>query len=164
MKRAIPSIAVLAAIVAAVPSSAAKPEPWATVNICDTPGHPNQMGVRASMLGNGTRQRMYMRFRALFFNSNGKWENVKGPGLSKFIYAGSAKFANRQAGYTFSFSRPSGASRFVLRGLVAFEYRERKKGRERLVRRFREYTKGGYPAARGGDPPGYATGVCEIRP
>ena len=164
MKKLIPLAAVLLAALAVNPSQAAKPQAWATVNICDTPKHPNQMGVRASMAGNGTRQRMYMRFRAQFFNSKGEWENVRGPGLSKFILAGSARFANRQAGYTFSFTPPSGGARFVLRGLVAFEYRERKDGRERVVRRFRKNTKGGYSLAKGGDPPGYSNGVCEIRP
>ncbi len=155
----------MVAAVAVAPAGAAKPQAWATVNICDTPGHPNQMGVRANMPGNGKRQKMYMRFRAQFFSADGKWEDVKGPGLSRWIYAGSARLANRQAGYTFSFSPPSRSTRFVLRGLVAFEYREKKKGeRERVVRRFRKNTKGGYPLARGGDPPGYSNGVCEIRP
>ena len=50
------------------------PDLWATVNICDTLRHPDQMGVRASMPGDGTHERMFMRFRAQFLNATThKW-------------------------------------------------------------------------------------------
>lgn len=166
-RRAVPAVLALTLALGAggAHAASAPAKPWATINICDTGDHADQMGVRASMPGNGKRQRMYMRFQAQFFSSKGKWQNVRGAGRSKWIYAGSARFAERQAGYTFSFTPPRGGGRFVLRGLVAFEWRERRRGRrDRVVRRLRRNTKGGFPLARGGDPPGYSSGVCEIRP
>ena len=50
---------------------------WATVNICDTERYPNMLGVRASMPGNGTRQTMWMRFRATYFDrATETWRDV----------------------------------------------------------------------------------------
>jgi hypothetical protein len=147
---------------------AAKPDRlWATVNICDTLRFPNQMGVRASMPGNGTRERMYMRFRAQFFNATkNKWFNVKGNADSGWVLAGSARFVSREAGWTFSFSAPAAGSSFTLRGLVNFQWRVRKrvhgKLRTVIVRRSREITQGGQKSPVGADPPGYSSGTCAI--
>lgn len=158
-RRCLPSLLLLALC---APAQATPPTLWATVNICDTAGHPDQMGVRASMPGNGSRQRMYMRFRAQFFGG-GKWHDVKGNGLSPWILAGSAKYVSRQAGYTFKFDPPKGSARFVLRGVVSFEWRATKKGRTKVRRKATRNTKGGYSFAGGGDPRGYSAGTCEIR-
>jgi hypothetical protein len=75
MRRA-PIIALLAAAAAAAPTAAsarvpAPPPVWATVNVCDTAAHPNQMGVRGSMPGLARRSRMYLRFRVQFRNTDG---------------------------------------------------------------------------------------------
>ena len=56
------SAVLTACIVAATAAAAegrAKPRPlWATVNVCNTPKSPHQMGVRAQMWGDGTRERI----------------------------------------------------------------------------------------------------------
>ena len=162
---------VLPAALVAIPSAAAAPPPkdlWATVNICDTLAHPDRMGVRASMPGNGTRERMFMRFHAQYYDgSTNKWFDVKGIAASGWLYAGSARFRVRQAGYTFSFMAPKSGSAFVLRGVVDFQWRavrRTRSGNRRVVvvRTLRANTKGGHPAA-GADPPGYSSGICEIR-
>ena len=41
---------------------------WATVNICDSPDYNNVIGIRASMPGNGTGQRMLMHFSAEYYD------------------------------------------------------------------------------------------------
>jgi hypothetical protein len=157
-----------AAIAPTANALAAKPDRlWATVNICDTLRFPNQMGVRASMPGNGTRERMYMRFRAQFLNTTkNKWFNVKGNADSGWVLAGSARFVSREAGWTFSFSAPAAGSSFTLRGLVNFQWRVRKrvhgKLRTVIVRRSREITQGGKKSPVGADPPGYSSGTCDI--
>ena len=163
--------AVLVSIFAAAGDASAAPPPkglWATVNICDTIAHPDQMGVRANMPGNGTRQRMYMRFHAQFYNATRKqWFNVKGSGVSRWIYIGNARVTERQGGYTFSFAPPRSGGAFVLRGVVDFQWRIKrrtKSGHRRtvVVRTLHANTKGEHPSD-GADPQGYSSGTCEIR-
>ena len=139
------------------------PTLWATVNICDTLRHPDQMGVRASMPGNGKRQRMWMRFHAQFFDSStNTWSDVKTGGVSPWILAGSALFRTRQAGYTFTFKAPAAGSSFTLRGAVDFQWRGKRHGHTIVVRRAQANTKGGVKSTDGADPPGYSSGLCTI--
>ena len=162
-----------AAVLAGSTPAGAGPPPkalWATVNICDTFDHPNQMGVRASMPAGGRRQRMYMRFHAEFYNPAKKeWFKVKGSGVSRWIYVGSGRRETRQAGYTFSFMPPKPGATYVLRGVVDFQWRVRRRRRHHrhrrrtvVVRTLHANTKGEHPAD-GADPPGYSSGTCEIR-
>jgi hypothetical protein len=165
------AVAVAVALLPAGAQGATSPSKylWATINICDTLQHPNQMGVRASMPGNGEHQRMYMRFQAQFYNEATKrYQNVLGSGLSGWIYAGSARYRFRQAGFTFSFDPPAPGANFTLRGLVSFQWRARqrtKSGHRRwvVVRKLRRVTKGGREGVHGADPPGFSSGVCQIR-
>jgi hypothetical protein len=162
---AVASLVVVCALVASGTASAA-PRPadlWATVNICDTLQHPNQMGVRASMPGNGTRERMWMRFHAQFYDTTKKhWFNVKGNGMSNWILAGSARFRTREVGWTFAFAAPAPGSTFTLRGVVDFQWRLKRKKRTIVVRSATANTKGGFKSTTGADPPGYSNGVCSI--
>src|SRR3954462_8225745 len=111
--------AITALVLLLAPVAHAKPakDLWATVNVCDTPKSPNQMGVRARMPGDGTRRRMYMRFTAQF-RSAGKWRMVSGHGRSKWMLAGSARFQNEEIGYTFGFDPPPSGRSYLMRGLV----------------------------------------------
>jgi hypothetical protein len=164
-------LALAGALALGVPAAAAPPPKnlWATVNICDTLAHPNQMGVRASMPGDGRRhERMFMRIQAQFYNpSNKRWLNVKGSyANSGWIRVGSARVRVRQAGYTFLIPANAGQS-FVLRGVVDFQWRARHRtrtGNRRwvVVRELHANTKGQHPSAEA-DPPGYSSGTCEIR-
>jgi hypothetical protein len=140
---------------------------WATVNICDTLRFPNQMGVRASMPGDGTRKRMYMRFRAQFFNATkDTWVTVKGNADSGWVLAGSARYVSREAGWTFSFTPPAAGSTFTLRGVVTFQWRQTKRVHGKLrtvvVKRSRLVTQGGQKSPVGADPPGYSAATCDI--
>src|SRR3712207_9424911 len=70
-------LAALAALMLAPGLAAGKNKNlWATVNICDTVRHPDRMGLRARMPGNGTNQRMYMRFVAQYGDGK-RWRRVK---------------------------------------------------------------------------------------
>jgi len=172
MRRLIVPIFAAAALLAPAASQAA-PRPgdlWATVNICDTVRHPDRMGVRASMPGTGRRGNMYMRFRAQFFDrSADTWTEVRGSGLSRWIYVGSSRFKTRQAGYTFAFNAPSTGSSFVMRGRVEYQWQEYRRSRRThrlrnvIVRRAQANTRAGHPSTVGADPQEYSASLCEVR-
>src|SRR3954453_6307150 len=103
------SVVMASCAAAALPARAAKrpKDLWATVNVCDTSVHDNMMGVRASMPGDGDHTKMYMRFVAQYdARARRRWSEVKGSGVSKWVYVGSGIYARRQAGYTFAFDAP----------------------------------------------------------
>ena len=59
-------------------------DPWATVNVCDTTGAPNTIGIRASMPGSrsGTEER-HMRFVVQYFSrDDDRWHRVAAGGDS----------------------------------------------------------------------------------
>jgi hypothetical protein len=148
-------------VTAALPASAAKrpKDLWATVNVCDTTVHDNMMGIRASMPGDGERTRMYMRFVAQYYDrARQLWSDVKGSGVSKWIYVGSGIYARRQGGYTFAFDPPASGKTFVLRGAVDYKW---VKGR-RIVRTAHLLTKSGHPNTEGADPPTFSASTCQI--
>lgn len=176
MRPLLAAVCASAALLALAPAPAgAKPRPrnlWATVNVCDTESQPNSMGVRARMPGDARRKRaqMYIRFRAHWFSeAEGIWHNVGGSGISRWFRLGSARVRHREAGYTFHFDQPAEGGRFVLRGVVEYQWRERrrvgrrKRVRQVVVRRARANTKGGFESTAGADPPGFSSGLCEIR-
>jgi hypothetical protein len=133
---------------------------WATVNVCDTPQHPDTIGVRASIPGSGvSAERMFMRFQVQYYAaSEGAWHNLLSGGDSGWMAVGSATYEARQAGQSFRFQAPSGDGTQTLRGAVTFEWRRG----ARVVRRARKRTTAGHRDAQGGDPAGYSAAVCEL--
>jgi len=163
MTRVFATIAAIACCAsAALPASAATTRPkalWATVNVCDTQIHDNMMGVRASMPGDGQHTRMYMRFVAQYYDrSRQLWSEVKGSGVSPWIYVGSGIYASRQGGYTFAFDPPGSGKTFVLRGAVDYKWTKAR----RIVRTAHVLTKAGHPGTKGADPSTYSAAVCQI--
>jgi hypothetical protein len=163
-------------------ASAAASRRWATVNICDTEKSADAMGLRASMPGNGTRQRMFMRFSAQWYSgSANQWLDVP-KGVSKWIYAGSARYMSRQAGYTFDFVTPPAGRGYLLRAVAEFQWRSR--NRPKAARRLKRdsyqahpargrptwkiahasslLTRTGVKGVDGGDPPGTSKAICLI--
>ena len=143
--------------------------PWATVNVCDTAGKLNGVGIRAGMPGNGTRQRMYMRFQLQWYRPALKrYEDTGVP--STWVSAGSARVAAAQRGFTFSrIADPPPGERYKLRGEVAFEWRElrpvrkgSKRMREVAVKRAKRITRAGLKGVEGGRPPGRSDGGCVV--
>jgi hypothetical protein len=116
---------------------------WATVNVCDTKASPNALGVRASVPGNGSKQRIYARYTAQWWSSaTQEWKTVGGSGVTDWIYMGSADVEDQQAGWTFRFVQPPEGATYVMRGVVEMEWRAqaraaRKAGKAHKARKAR---------------------------
>jgi hypothetical protein len=152
----------LAATLLAAPAASAQqdPEPalWATVNVCDTEEHPDTIGIRGSMPGDGRRgDRMFMRFTVQFQASDGSWRRLSAGGDSGWEGVGNGAWEQRQSGYSFRVRPAEGSVR--LRGLVRFEWRRR----GRVVRREIRATEAGHRSTAGADPRGWSRGACIIR-
>lgn len=131
---------------------------WATVNVCDSTNHPDDVGVAARMPGNGSSQRMYMRFLVQYLDGD-KWRPVTSGGASPWLYAGSARYTWAGLGYTFSFDPPAAGTSFTMRGLVKYEWR---KGKTKVVKRTHRYTEKGHPGTRDADPKDYSARKCKM--
>lgn len=168
MPAAVRIAAATAAVLLGAPAAAlalanptTSPKLWATVNLCDTPGHPDTIGVRGSMPGTGHRgQRMYMRIRIQYLDpATQTWLPLGSEGDSHRFYVGSATHAVRQAGMSFSYTPPAtGAT--TLRGDVTFEWRRK----QRALYTAEKLTEPGHPDASQADPPGYSAATCDVRP
>ena len=148
----------VAAAAAAPGAPAATKHLWATVNVCDSANHPDDVGVAARMPGNGSTQRMYMRFAVQYFDGD-RWKPVKTGGQSPWLYAGSARFAWVGLGYTFSFEPPPAGTSYTMRGFVRYEWR---KGKKKVVKRTHRYTSAGHPGTRDADPKDYSARKCKM--
>ena len=168
MRRRVLALLLAAAVLplaGAAPASATR-HLWSTVNVCDTAAHPDMMGVRGRMPGDGTRARMYMRFKAQYLNGD-TWTDVDGKGTSPWLAVGSAVYVYREIGYTFEFRPPADGASYLLRGRTTFEWRERRRVRGRLrwvvVKRRRETTEAGH-RSRDADPAGFTAATCRVAP
>lgn len=142
------------------PSVYESPRLWATVNICDTAGHPDTVGIRGSMPGSGVdAERMLMRFQVQFFDrADETWHNIGASGDSGFVPVGSGRFRERQSGRNFTVRPPADGS-YLLRGAVTFEWRLGGK----VVRRARKRTTAGHGPTTGADPKAFSAARCEVR-
>jgi hypothetical protein len=116
---------------------------WATVNICDTADAPNAVGVRTSVPGNGTNERIFARYTAQWWSSEKEqWLTVAGSGVTDWVFLGDADMSSRQAGWTFRFVQPPAGTTYVMRGVVELQWRDlvqsaRKAGKARRAHRSR---------------------------
>lgn len=139
---------------------------WATVNRCDTPSSPNEIGIRASMPGTRTRHRLYMRFSVQFYSaSEGRF--VDSESSSRWLRVGDWRAAATQSGFSFKFADPPEGKQFVLRGVVRFRYTAKRlrRGVRRwvIVKQYRRITRSGRRGVQMGDPPGASYAMCIIR-
>jgi hypothetical protein len=156
---------------------------WATVNICDTEASPNALGVRTSVPGNGSDERIFARYTAQWWSSVAQeWKTVGGSGVTDWVHLGDADMTSRQAGWTFRFVQPPPGTTYVMRGVVELQWRDevqaaRKSGRSRRARRQRKarrsqrvavvrertlLTETGMKGVQGGDPAGLSKAMCLI--
>src|SRR4051794_41953892 len=71
--------ALIAGALVAPAAAQASPNLWATVNVCDTSKHPNEIGERASMPGAPRGAARRMRFR-IQYRDGDRWRHVTGAG------------------------------------------------------------------------------------
>jgi hypothetical protein len=144
---------------AATPAAARQtPEPWATVNVCDTATSPNDMGIRGSMPGVVRSTRMYMRFRVQYRDADGRWRTVKAGADSGWNKVASGRAGEHDAGWTFEFMPPASGGAHLLRGMVSFEWRRH----GHVVRRDRRMTEVGHPGTAGAEPADFSAATCAI--
>jgi hypothetical protein len=162
------TLGAIALLLALVPAAAARQATsithskrlWATVNVCDTVGHPDSIGIRGSMPASGDKNEvMFMRFQVQYFTpADSLWHNLGAEADSGFMQVGSA-MRTRQSGITFTITPPRpGAAPYLLRGMVTFEWRENGV----VVRHARKRTTAGHPKTAGADPVNYSEDTCSI--
>ena len=148
------AVASLAAPAAAAARQADVDRLWATVNVCDTAKHPNEVGIRASMPGlpRGTGRRM--RFRVQWRDGL-TWRYVTGAD-SGWRALKRAQGRAIESGWSFEFEPPSKPITF--RGVVRFRWMRD----GRVVGRAVEITETGHRSTAGADPDGYSAATCSI--
>jgi len=144
----------LAAPAVAPAQSLAGDRQWATVNICDTTKHPNEVGIRASMPGTPRGVGRRMRFRVQFRDGD-RWRYVRGAD-SGWRRVRRAAGRAVESGWSFQFAPPARATTF--RGVVRFRWVRD----GRVVRRATEITENGHRSTAGADPEGYSAATCSI--
>jgi hypothetical protein len=168
MRRALLPL-VIAALLATLPNIASafpKDRTWATINVCDTDGEQNSIGIRAGMPGSAKADRMYMQFTLQYYDAKkGRYLSLSPP--STWVSAGSARFRFAQRGFDFlKIADPPADVRFKYRALVRFEWRDVRRvgGRKRevVVRSARRVTRRGLKGVPGGEPPGRSDAVCVV--
>jgi hypothetical protein len=109
--------AILGAVAVAMPAQGAGSDEltgtWANVNICN----PSQLGARAQLAGDGSSDRMSVRFTAQWLSLKG-WVPLAGKATSPWQDAGSAEFTWGQAGWTFTLNVPEGGQAYQLRAVA----------------------------------------------
>jgi hypothetical protein len=127
---------------------------WATVNVCDTTRHPNEVGIRASMPGTprGTGRRM--RFRVQWRDGE-RWRYVTGAD-SGWRKLARSRGRTIESGWSFEFEPPSKPITF--RGVVRFRWLRD----GRVVGRAVEITEAGHLSTAGADPVDYSAATCSI--
>ena len=153
-------------VLACAPAAWAKPpydspRLWATVNVCDTADHPNEIGVRASMPGLKQRAVLRMRFRIQYLAAaDGRWHNFRDDPRtdSGWLRVAEQSRGAVESGRTVRFKPPSGGGSHQLRGKVQFRW---VRG-GRVVARTQRVTEAGHRSTKGSDPAGYSAATCSI--
>ncbi len=133
------------------------PELWATVNLCNTTRHPDEIGIRGSMPSDGhPHDVMYMRFLVQSLDlATHQWTDLGKSAESGFVQIGSAA-STRQAGHSFGF-KPSTAA-FTMRGFVEFQWRRA----GHLVHLATRLTTAGHTSLAGAEPKGFSAATCSL--
>jgi hypothetical protein len=139
-------ISLLLVALGAVPAHAAGRTLWATVNVCDTAAHPDEIGIRAAL----PARRAGVRFRVQYRAADGRWRWVQAAD-SGWHRARRA----RESGWSFEVA---GDGPRILRGVVTYRWRRNGK----VVRRARRLTEVGHHSTAGADPADFSAATCRI--
>jgi len=156
----------LTLLLACAPAAQAKapydsPRLWATVNVCDTAGNPNEIGIRASMPGLKQKATLRMRIRVQYLASvDERWHNFDDDPRtdSGWITVGKQSRGAAETGLNVRFRPPANGGSHQLRGSVNFRWIRKGK----VVARTRRITEPGHRSTVGADPPGYSAATCLI--
>jgi len=128
------------------------PNLWATVDICNTPRHPDVIGIRGQMPSLGFTATLYMSFQVDYYSIKAhRFE--PDPGVQKRIFVARGAHGSHQGGVTFRIQPPA-----ILSGTVTFEYQRAGRVLGRAVRA----TTHGQHHVEFADPPGYSTATCRF--
>jgi hypothetical protein len=89
---------------------------WANVNICNS----TQLGARAQLAGDGSKDMLRVRFTAEWLSPEG-WVPLNGQATSPWQDAGSAEFTWAQAGWTFNLAVPPTGTSYQLRAVAEMD-------------------------------------------
>jgi hypothetical protein len=167
-------MALLATVVAvpAYASSPAKPGPtptqirtavasakhsqdlWATVNICNTRRHRDQIGIRAQLPALGFSSTMSIKIQVDYWTGK-VFVPDPNPGATELVKLGTAATGVRQQGWNFQFGPGAGK----LSGTVEFEWARGGK----TIGTFTQKTTAGHSnQVNGAEPPGHSAATCRI--
>jgi hypothetical protein len=149
MKRLLLILTLLMAT-AAAPARAQSTDLWATVNVCDTAAHPDEIGIRASLPKPRGRVAT-LRFRVQYRDpSSGRWRYVLDAD-SGWHKVGRAS----ESGWSFEVA---GTGTQILRGVVGYRWSRHGK----VVRRAHRVTEGGHRSTAGADPADFSAATCRM--
>jgi hypothetical protein len=133
---------------------------WATINVCDTEGKPNTIGIRGSAPGLRNRRSVIsMRFQVQYkAKADGKWHNAGADSDSGYMRVGRTRSQVLEAGNDFTFDPPTDGGSHQLRGSARYRWKRHGK----VVARARRFTEPGHRSTAGADPKGYSAAECEI--
>jgi hypothetical protein len=152
--RALIVVSVLLPLVAQ-PAVAKEEDLWATVNVCDTAAHPDEIGIRASMPAGRRPTTLVMRFRVQYRDlEDFRWRYVLGAD-SGWRRVGRQAGSALESGWSF---QVAGRGTRILRGVVFYRWVRRGK----IVRRARRVTEGGHRSTAGADPADFSAATCRV--
>jgi hypothetical protein len=127
---------------------------WATVNVCNTGGHPNVVGIRGQMPGLGLTATMSMEFHATYWSATRR-RFLEVPKAIKKLRLGAGVTGLHQDGVDFYFQPGAG----LLSGEVTFQWRIGSK----VVGSVTKQATKGHPSADFGDPTHFSAASCRIK-
>ncbi len=140
-----------AQIASAVKDAKHSPDLWATVNVCNTPAHPNTIGLRGQMPSLGFAATETMQIQASYWSfADGKF--LPDPGVVQTVDLGTIKHGLQQGGASFAFQPHAGN----VSGFITFRWLL---GRRVVGLAIRTAVLG-HPEADFGDPPHYSSFDC----
>lgn len=152
-------LAAVAGALAAAPVADAAPAPSATINVCDSPGSPNTLGVRAQMPGSRRGDELSVTIKPEWWSRQRRqWLATEG-NLAVEVPLGGGEVRSSQSGYSFQFSPPESGRRYALRAEVVFQWRRG----GRVVRSASAVTGAGMADVRESDPAGFSAATCILR-
>jgi hypothetical protein len=125
---------------------------WATVNVCDTRRHRDQLGLRGEMPALGFSSGLFMTFE-VYYRSGHKFKADRRTKEQDYLGRMTGSSVH-QAGVTFTFTPPT-----VLRGKVVFSWKLNGK----VIGQVTRMTTAHHKHVDFGDPSGYSAASCSIR-